>query len=41
MRKRILCWLWNEQWKATGDNVVVLDIKFEKEAYEFINSCQK
>jgi hypothetical protein len=28
----------NEKWQATGDNVVVVDIKFEKEAFEFINN---
>jgi hypothetical protein len=39
-QKRIECWLCNEQWKATGDNVVVVDIRFEKEAYEFINNCK-
>jgi len=37
-RKRIACWLWNDTWKATSENVVVVDIKYEKEAYEFINN---
>ena len=39
LRRRISCWLWNEEWKTKSDNVGVVDIKFEKEAYEFINTC--
>lgn len=38
--KRIFCWMLNEKWKQTGDNVAVVDIKFEKEAFEFINICR-
>ena len=38
-RKRVQCWLWNEEWKTRSDNVVVVDIACEREAYEFINTC--
>lgn len=40
-RKRIACWLWNDEWKEGGENVVVVDIKYERESYEFINNCTK
>ncbi len=40
-RKRIACWLWNDTWKASSENVVVVDIKYEKEAYEFINNSTR
>ena len=38
-RQGITCWLLCEQWQENRDNVVVIDSKYEKEAIEFINTC--
>jgi len=35
------CWLWSDEWKIKTENVVVVDIKYEKEAFEFINTCRR
>ena len=40
VRNNIRCLLWSEEWHATKVNVVVVDIKHKREAYEFINDCK-
>ena len=39
-RTRIQCWLWSDEWKQNKQNVVVVNIRFEKQAFEFINICK-
>ena len=41
-RNRIAVWLWSDEWRTDkpNSNVVVVDKKYERKAFEFINNCK-
>lgn len=39
-RHQIDCLLWSDEWVPGKDNVVVVDQKYERQAYEFFNNCR-
>ena len=36
-KNQIGCWLWSDEWNENNKNVVVVDRKYQKQAFEFIN----